>query len=68
MLPLFPLRSTHTGIFVASSVRRWRKVFLLAKGKKIRGSFKEEEKYCGETIIVSVSAAESSGLLGRGGR
>lgn len=36
---------------------------LFWKGKKIRGTFKEEEKYRGELIMVSLSlrAAESSG-------
>ena len=37
---------------------------LFWKGKKIRGTFNEEEKYRGESIMVSVSA-ESLGLLGR---
>ena len=34
---------------------------LFWKGKKIRGTFKEEEKYCGESIMVSVSAESSGG-------
>ena len=44
----------------------------MAKGQKIRGTFKEEEKYRGESMImVSVSgvrAESSAGLLAGGGR
>ena len=34
---------------------------LFWKGKKIRGTFKEEEKYRGESIMVSISAESSGG-------
>ena len=57
---------------MASSVWYWCWVPLLAKGKKIRGTFKEEEKYRGESMImvvsVSVCAESSAGLHAGGGR